>query len=833
MRDMDTTALHQDVAADKGVGSSTGLSLREKMRLKAQQRLHDQAAAAAAAAAPCSSSVSTRTNTTSFAAIDIDSDEEALGSLTLGRTKRQAALKRPATYSIDPLDDASRLKRDPNKLSISPAKYAATPIKKSKNIDSLLREQQRRIKRGTDAEGFLRAEAIAQSIEHERLGRMGIGYSDHDGDAYSQHRNPGESSKPSQLASVKVKRSNGNSTLTTQGNIGREPEPTVRALSPTIPSFLWSSQSEAGPSDEESDLELDSSVQKQRLAASLAAVSVDEDEKQQALDILRRDMRDRKHPTTKASKGQITFYKPGRTLAPEIAPNFCPLPSLTASKQESVASSPTEHLDWNTVSPHLLLAGIIPPSLDLDKRQVRRILVWAGISFILEQDVFQSQLLLAFFRSLISSATPHYRQQLQSAIPRALTDITRRIPLVLYQIGIHERVFKQCFRDNLTAANGACFTLAQHRPSSQTHARDGTSSSTSAEFKNFKVYVTQAERDEIVIRLAQMVSIITSASPTTTFVEEDLNALAGYVSSMAIACAASTNLELHGSVGDAFTNIFRAAREEGRVVEKLQEEVCQRTLSGLDDESIAIRARLVTVFPGEGKEVAAVQRFLAWLVLTEHVAADQAVADSPADAVASSDATMDAGEDLERIANVETSPYWERTPFQPLSLDLERLVRAVDPADHRSPFHIAVLTSDAVRQDDNTVESKSTDFATLIAATQLLALTLHDLALHLCTFRSTQHATDAAQPQTPLPRVLRQCLLSYTHLNPKLDPHRTAAIRTLIQKLLLINSKIRDNRADVILTSLAKDRLQRTAHSLEYQLQMLLGESLTASSFLK
>ncbi|CDW99155.1 hypothetical protein, partial [Sporisorium scitamineum] len=63
------------------------------MRLKAQQKLQDQATSF-----PVS-------KPTSVVATDIESDEDDLGFLTLGRSKRQAALKRPASYSIDPLDE--------------------------------------------------------------------------------------------------------------------------------------------------------------------------------------------------------------------------------------------------------------------------------------------------------------------------------------------------------------------------------------------------------------------------------------------------------------------------------------------------------------------------------------------------------------------------------------------------------------------------------------------------------------------------------------------------------------------------------------------------------
>ncbi len=63
-------------AAEQGVASGSGLSLREKMRLKAQQKIQDQAGSSAAS--------SSRADPASLVAMDIDSygkdDDEALGS---------------------------------------------------------------------------------------------------------------------------------------------------------------------------------------------------------------------------------------------------------------------------------------------------------------------------------------------------------------------------------------------------------------------------------------------------------------------------------------------------------------------------------------------------------------------------------------------------------------------------------------------------------------------------------------------------------------------------------------------------------------------------------
>ncbi|GAC92961.1 Mg-transporting ATPase [Pseudozyma hubeiensis SY62] len=848
-------------AAKDGVGSSSGLSLRERMRLKAQQQLQDKAQPTSVA----SSSIDTR----DLVAIDVESDEEDLGALTLGRSKRQAALKRPATYSIDPLDDSSRLKRHPNKLPTSLAKYAAVPTSKTKGIDGLLREQQRRAKRGTDADGFSRAEAIALSMEQERLGRMGIAFSDMDSDDVRSAA--GERSRSSSVDPRQTKWTNLNTNRNGLNDNGKERETTVRALSPTIPSFLWSSQSEASDSDDDAERHVDASKTKQQVEASLAAVGADEDEKQLALDILQSDVVRSRAGDVSGSKDRITFYRSGKVLAP-VTNTFCPLPCVardkeskastqvaekTTATQASVAAAP-DAFDWSTLARHILLAGMLLPSLYLDKRQIRRILVWLGISFVLERNVMQSRLISTLFQSLIfQPEKSFYARQLDSTIPRALNDIVRRVPHILNGIGMDDTVFEKCFPDHTSRTDVPCFTVAR-RKAVPSQTQDGASSSSpSAEFLEFKAYLTQTERDDILINLARLLNTIASASPDPTFVTDNLSVFAGYVSSMAIACAATTNHAVSDAVAGAFNSIFALVAGEGEdTLRKLQAGVCTRTFGALSNDSIAVRARVVGAFPGDCEEISAVGRWLAWYALTEDVARAQTeikAASPPPDGVAevvpSSDPCADDGEDDSKggLGKAESESR-RRIQFESLSLDLEMLAKAIDARDPNSPFRIAPATVERLADEESSPSTprpgsvdtadarSSTSFETILAATQLVSLCLRDLPLHMCSFTPTTptpsqpHADSAAGKWT---KALRHALEPYSSMNPQLDETRIAALQNIVERLAGVNGRIRDDRGNVILQTLAKDRLLMLCHALEYELEVFSGKGEVRGSFIK
>lgn len=850
-----------------GAGSSTGLSLREKLRLKAQEKLNTPAQSALSASRTVKSS--------SSAPRQYDSDDEALGSLTLGRSKRQAALKRPATYSIDPMDDATRLKRDPNKLPSLSTKLA-TPTSKSKGVESLLREKQRRVKRGTDADGFSRAEEIARSMEEERLERMGIS------DVYDSRSNAGESSRSGGTASNKVKPANGASFRQQSGN-GEASELTVMALSPTIPSFLWSSQSEAAYSDDELE-HATAEEHEQRLAASLAAAGSDEDLSRETLNLLQRDGRNRGNAEAPLHDGHIPFYRSERTLAPGMAP-FCREPSIPSATQEPKAASPkdssaaitdntqdgidtdeedawkTDDGSYTSIEPQILLACTLPPSLKLNTLQVRRVIVWTAVSYVLERDALQSRLRSALFQSLISDwQQSPYRKELETAVPRAFTKLLELVPHILHRIGVSPEVLEECFPDDVDDALNGLYPIVKRRsrdiPTSSPQigfkSRDSRPRKQTLSRTSTRLYLTHAERDDIVTNLARTIDIVvTAAAPNTKdFVVTHLSLLAGYVSSMAVVCAATTNFTLQNQVGCAYRSIFTAATAAGEgVLRDLQSAISKRTFTALGMDSVPMRARLVSALPGEGRAIQAIRAWLGWCVLTEHLAALPLV--GPAirrvameDVVPSSDpveAETDASEEAARIR--KENVHWRRTPFEPWSIDLDMLARAVDVSDPRSPFFVASGSADtaaaAIRDHAGVRSSRSssvldssraTNFQTLIAATQLLALVLRDLPLHFCSFSPTPSSSSAG---SKWPRPLRLALAPYQSLNPQPDESRIATLRSTVERLAAVNSKIRDNRGDVILRTLAKDLLQRTAHSLEYQLEMYWPADGGIGSFIK
>ncbi|SPC61486.1 uncharacterized protein UHOD_03154 [Ustilago sp. UG-2017b] len=800
------------------------LTLREQLRLKAQQKLTAQAAS--------TTKSSGRIDLSALPDTVCVSDEEELGSLTLGRVKRKAALNRPATYSIDPTDDASRLHSHPNQLPESAAKHALTSYNRTKGVGSLIREQQKRIKRGTDADGFSRAEAIARSMEQERLGKMGIAY-DAEDDEKAGNERTGETLG---ATSSKMKPSIGD------GNgDGKEQKLTVRALSPTISSFLWSSQSEGAYSYDDTEPDPDATIQKQKLAASLAAVDANEGEKQQTLSILQRDVRDSIHTADKNEKGHLTFYRPSRSIAP-LVESFCPLPSIAQpalfNEGESSSTSPPASITWETISPHVLLAGTLPPALNLERSTIRRILLWTAISYTLERDVLRSHRLSSLFTSLIHhpSRLP-YARELEQTIPRALSDIVRRIPRILNRIGVDEEVIEQSFPDNANVTDEPCILPRRRTTSSGTKAtqtraqgRGGERSafsSPSVEFKVFKVYLTQTEQDDIMINLAKVLGMVISAVAEEGFVEEHLSVLAGYVACMAVACASCTNANLQSEVGVAITGIFGLASKQSKVQE-LQEAVCRRTFTALGNDSspskVALRARLVSVFPGQSREIGAVIRWLAWCVLTEHLAqytplasAVSRVIKEQSKVVPSSDPVEAAGNaSQEQEREARENAHWRIANFEPLQLELDVLVKAVDVADAKSPFYVVGESGGGSRPIPT--QRRGGGFETIIAATQLLAVALRDLPIHLCTFSSDSSSANTGSKGWP--RALRLALAPYAHLNPQLDESRIDCVRNIITRLANVNSKIRDNRGDVILRSLAKDLLQRTGHALEYQLQM-------------
>ncbi|CDS01620.1 hypothetical protein [Sporisorium scitamineum] len=699
-------------------------------------------------------------------------------------------------------------------------------------------------------------------MEQERLGRMGIAYPD-GSDSDDRRSDPNGGSRLSKLDSSKASRVHASSWRNMVEKNGKEQQLTVKALSPTIPSFLWSSPSESADSDDDArDEVVDAKTAEQRLAASITTVGADEEEKQLALDILQRDIGDGTEDQAPKPKGRITFYRAGKVLAPTTT-FFCPLPSVTKSTtqgtQTSSASTGTaitaaaaadtlpasDEIEWITLARHILLAGFLPPSLDLDKRQIRRILVWLSISFILEHDVMQSRLISTLFQSLVfESAKSHYRRQLRTAVPKALTDVARRIPHILNRLGMDVEVLEQCFPDNSKVTDVPLFTVAQRKQAlSQAQQDAGSGSSPSAEFTEFKVYLTQAERDDILINLARMVDIL-ACGPDPSFVSDNLTILAGYVSSMAIACATTTSFALANTVGVTFTSVFTAAAREGdETLRGLQERVCRRTFSGLGSDAIGVRARVVTVFPGEGREVGAVRRWLAWCALTEHVAQTRTASPSMSDVVPSSDPFADEGEEVQqhRLQEEGETAHWRRTKFEPLSLDLDMLVAAIDAGDTASPFYVApsftvdganetpATTAAAEKKDDDDDEAsptatshQTTDFKSILAATQLLAQTLQNLPIHMCTFlptdRSTLHPSTTTNRRWT--RTLRLALTPFIPLNPTLNQTRLATLHTIVQRLAHVNSRIRDNTGSVILQMLAKDALQRTGLGLEYQLEM-------------
>ncbi|EST08471.1 hypothetical protein PSEUBRA_001892 [Kalmanozyma brasiliensis GHG001] len=817
-----------DAAGQSVASGSSGLSKREQMRLKAQQKLQDEAGP--------SSASSSHTHKRPVEVIDAhDDDEEALGSLSLSRPKRKAALDRPATYSIDPTDDSTRLKRHPNKLPTSVAKYAATSVNKTKEVSAMVREQQRRIMRGTDADGFSRADEIARSMEQERLHRMGISYADEG--LNDQRHNPSESSRSSKMTSAQA-----SSSRHAYGTNGKEQELTVGDLSPTIPSFLWSSQSEVAESEGEMDDINDATSARQRLAASFAALGADDEEKQHALDILQQDVGLGDSTIAETLKQHITFYRAGKILPPKVS-YFSPTPDVTSkarskgSTASSQASPPSvaAELDWDTRVRPILLAGFLPPSLDLDKRQVRSILRWLAISFVLERNVMQSQLISNLFQTLLlERAKSHYTRQLESAIPRAMSEVVRQVPRILIMIGMDELVFEECFPDDREVTDVPCLTVSQRRPAD------------SSELTQFKKYLTQVERDDILINLARLLEMVIDAEPRAIDIADHVSILAGYVSSMIIACAASTNFTLHQSVGSAFSTIFaEAAREEGDTVRKLQEEVCRRTFTALGMDSLVVRARVVTALPGEGREVGAVRRWLAWCALTEHVAQAETLAASPlhgvgGEMVPSSDPMADDSEEA-TDRNLDKD-HWRRTRFNPLTVDIDMLARAIDSSDPTSPFYVASNAASAAANSASQ-EPRTTDIDTLIAGTQLVAVALRDLPLHMCTFSptpDTERSTPTpSQPDGPpqtrktWPRALRLALTPFQLFNPSLDTNRVEALQDIIARLNATNSRIRDNRGNVILQTLAKDLLQRTAHALEYQLDMYGGGARMGAGFIR
>jgi len=355
-----------------------------------------------------------------------------------------------------------------------------------------------------------------------------------------------------------------------------------------------------------------------------------------------------------------------------------------------------------------------------------------------------------------------------------------------------------------------------------------------------------------VTNLAHTIDIVvTAADPNAkNFMATHLALLAGYVSSMAIACAATTNFTLQNQVGCAYRSIFTAATAAGEgTLRDLQSAICKRTFTALGMDSVPRRARLVTALPGEGRGIQAIRAWLGWCVLTEHLATLPVV--SPAvrrvameDVVPSSDpveAETDASEEAARIR--KENVHWRRTPFQPWSIDLDMLARAVDVSDPRSPFFVASGSADtaaaAIRDDASVRSSRSssvldssrtTNFEALIAATQLLALVLRDLPLHFCSFSPTPTSSSAS---SKWPRALRLALAPYRSLHPQPDESRIATLHNTVERLAAVNSKIRDNRGDVILRTLAKDLLQRTAHSLEYQLEMYWPADGGIGSFIK
>ncbi len=808
---------------------SSPLTLREQLRLKAQQKLSEQASTSASAGRkPATSSAAL--------AIDDDDDDDALGSLTLGRSKRQAALKRPATYSIDPTDDASRLHRHPDALAGSVAHYASSS-KKYASVDGMLRERQRKIKRGIDADGFSRAEAIARSMEQERLGRMGIAYSDDE--ELTDIRIPGtskagaSSSRPKSSASFEPPRQAGPSGHRTNGHA---PEPTVQALSPTIPSFVWSSQSELGDSDDEqhrnSAAKPALDVQKKRLAASLAAVGADEDQSREALDILQRDMRDETFRTADPHGGRIPLYRPGKTVAPVIEA-FCEVPNLGVADDAAETASTTRERIWTATYPHILLACAIPPSLQVRSAELTRIVTWTAVTCLLERDVLQSQLAFGLLEALVLQPDQSaYRNELPGAVAQAAGDVLALVPRVLHRIGVSESVLVECFPDDADATDGPFFVVTRARP--RTHDRLPSSSQTAKveqarRAPRSALYLTHAECDELLAHLARVVQLVVRANSGA--VRNGVSLLAGWVASMALACAAGTNVALDAAVGQGMEAVFAAAAEAG-VLGELQEAVGRRFFTALEPESVVVRARVVQALPGAGRGVQALRAWLGWCVLTEHLAlpvkVDAVVPAAEPDAVPSSD-PVEAEEEANAAAARlrRDSAYWRRARFEAWSLDLSLLSRAVDPNDPKSPFHVASSSAD----------DSDAGLSRLIAAVHLLSLVLRDLPVHLCSFTHEARTPTKSDPlgqrsSASLPRALSLALAPYASMNPTLDEGRVQEVRSIVARLDQANARIRDNRADVILRTLAKDALHRTSLALEYQLALYHPES-SSTSFIQ
>ncbi len=157
--------------------------------------------------------------------------------------------------------------------------------------------------------------------------------------------------------------------------------------------------------------------------------------------------------------------------------------------------------------------------------------------------------------------------------------------------------------------------------------------------------------------------------------------------------------------------------------------------------------------------------------------------------------------------------WYRRSSFVHVNLDLDLVVKAIDNRDVKSPFYVAPPNASYC---DNS-ERQETDFESMIAATSLLGTLLTEFAMHMFTF--SPDSPPNASAGVLRPKSTRLALASYMVYNPTLSVQKITILRTIIDKLAHVNSRIRDNMGDVIFRSLAKEALQRWGLFFEYQLE--------------
>ncbi|KAN0064493.1 hypothetical protein ACQY0O_002121 [Thecaphora frezii] len=703
------------------------------------------------------------------------------------RPQRQAAINRPRTYDIDPINHRTRLRKHPASLTSSLA--SKVPSKRRPSLDRrysmqvLLEERLKDHQKSGGQERFARADAIALELtreaeaaldrtlaEHRQQDAKRAASLDRQDDAYAGGADADSLywSSDDTCSTCCGPEDCGESS---SGACEAEGEQLKHRSSTVKDETEKSATGSAAPTAAEADRrERESGGDPERQHRVMLDVLMsgvdDEHEGKAILDIVRRDLDSERLDPTRADNGRPqkrkSFWRSCRVPRPQPE-------------------------DIDAYGGHLT-----PP----DDAQLRRLLLSGTLPFLFRtMPIPLPALCTCLFLHWILSEDLEVRQRSHEAfadiIQRHVSDeereeiidaIAARMPRLLVLLGGRASTIRHCFsldeQDAIQAPSGV-------RKKVRSVDEKGASSAAP--------WLTRSRLWTILGRLMQAIRVVSDSSHTPPR-RSSAYAEGLFISLVLIRC------ELHyGSLRD----------EIGQTLTLLLVEFSPFSVSsnagaaGIDHariwdvlakEDLAGRLRVLSAFPADGYLARTIRRWLAWrsLIGERNVAGQRGLR--------------------------YTIP------------ELGRLAAVVDHAHPESPFYISPPS------EDRKAHSNKTDYGRLCAATELLGMALSDVALQICKPNGFADTPGPGADDSPLKgsesspgkrkdlathsRALDLALAPYRFLEARRRGRRVEAMRSIVARLKEVNGEVLDMHDPKLERARAKDALLRLYLSLDYQITM-------------